>query len=580
MIKFNIKIYFFSVSCVNLNNMWCIYLTMSDSPIIDLDQDYAILNTNVTVGKSYKSRGWALSVKDIHEWIPVEEFEHDCKLIINNIRSDAVIRFNPRLFYESDELSLYLKELYDNGDNRSKIPMKIKIHKNNLFNNIYNVEKHTHLKNIETRLRVGKSYSSGGWQLSKDVVAQLFPVDQYDEIYSISINNIESNAKLNLQFRLFYKGNQLSEYLEELYHKDANERIPAKIIFEEGFNENEEIISTENENLDNPVKENDGDCICSSCGKNYSNIHPTTNNFLGFCPDCLEKIIALDEFKKIKESSLSNFVKKEFLEEKFGEDYNQIWDLLIKYHFLVKFGDLFKLTGNEDIELNYSKYLLECSASDNTRNIASKKRNRDKILELIDGDEEYENKVCTVCGSILKDSEIEKCGSCKDKSLACEYLKRFVTRVSYNKSFSERNLIKMEIPSLEVDLIINKLLNYDLILGESDGFYKLNNVNYLNDFINKYADSPYGLQTNNPNNDSDVLIISKSDLTSEDRIDALIKWNKYRKHVQFKKIQYEFTSVKFLNDGLFMYSKGFSTSYEAKREAINYLINMILIKMI
>lgn len=553
---------------------------MSDSPIIDLDQDYVILNTNVTVGRSYKSKGWALSIKDIHDWIPVEEFEHDCKLIINDICSDAIIRFNPRLFYESDELSLYLKELYDKGDNRNKIPMKIKIHKSNLFNNISNIEKYTHLKNFETRLRVGKSYSSGGWQLSKDVVAQLFPVDQYDEIYSIFINSIESNAKLNLQFRLFYKNNELREYLEELYHKDANERILAKIILADDFYENEEIIFNENETLDAPIQENDGDCICIACGKNYSNNHPTTNNLSDFCPDCLEKIIALDEFKKIKDVSLSKFVKKEFIEEKFGEDSDQIWNLLIKYDFLVEFGDLFKLNGNEDIELNYSKYLPDDSASDNIMNTASRKRNRDRILEFLDETEEDENKVCTVCGSILNDLEIEKCDSCKDKSLACDYLKRFVTRVPYKKSFSERKLIQMEIPSLEVDMIIDKLLNYDLIIDESDGFYKLNKVNYLNDFINKYADLPYELKTNNPNEDSDVLLVSKYDLTSEDRIDTLIKWNNYRKYVQFKRGQYEFMSVKFLQDGSFMYSKGFSTSYEAKREAINYLNALGLIRVV
>ena len=93
---------------------------MSNSPVMDSDQDYVIINTKVTVGKSYSSRGWALSRKDIHDWIPVEEFKRNCKVFINGICSDAILRFNPRLFYESDDLSFYLKELYDKGCYKNK----------------------------------------------------------------------------------------------------------------------------------------------------------------------------------------------------------------------------------------------------------------------------------------------------------------------------------------------------------------------------------------------------------------------------------------------------------------------------
>ena len=71
---------------------------MSDSPIRDFDQDHVIITTEVTVGKSYSSRGWALSRTDIHDWVPAEEFERDCKVIIDDISSEAVLRFNPRLF--------------------------------------------------------------------------------------------------------------------------------------------------------------------------------------------------------------------------------------------------------------------------------------------------------------------------------------------------------------------------------------------------------------------------------------------------------------------------------------------------
>lgn len=115
---------------------------MSNSLITDFDQNTSIINTKVTVGKSYKSKGWALSREDIHDWIPVEKFERECKVIINDICSDATLRFNPRLFYESDDLSFYLKELYDKGCSKHKIPMKIKVPKSNFYKNMSNMDKY------------------------------------------------------------------------------------------------------------------------------------------------------------------------------------------------------------------------------------------------------------------------------------------------------------------------------------------------------------------------------------------------------------------------------------------------------
>ena len=551
---------------------------MSNSPIMDLDQNHVIINTKVTVGKSYSSRGWALSRKDIHDWIPVEEFERNCKVFIDGICSDAILRFNPRLFYESDDLSFYLKELYDKGCSKNQIPMKIKVNKCNLYKNMPPLDKYLNVKFIDTNLRVGKSYSSGGWQLSREVVSEIFPLEEYGEVYSIFINDIESNAKLNTQFRLFYKSNELSKYLEDLYYENANEKIPARIIFECTSNSgNEEEVIVEDEK----ASESSGDCICTICGGNYdeNDLLNVDSNFSGFCPLCLEKILALDSYNKIKESSLSKFVKKEFIKEKFDSNFTQIWDSLIKFNFITPFGDLFKLNDNEDIEKTYSKYL---SVPMDNEHI-SKKRNKSKILDFIneDEDEDEKDEVCSVCGNALSESEIEKCDDCKDKSLASEYLKRIVTKVPYEKSFSRIDLKGSGISRLDFDLIIEKLLTYGLISSESDYVYKLNNVNYLNDFVSKYADTPYKLQINYVNDDdSNVLSVSKKDLASEERIDSLIKWKNYSDYVSFKKGQYEFIAVQFKHEGNFLYSKPFGTSYEAKIEAIHYLNSLGLIELV
>ena len=553
---------------------------MSDSLIVDFDQDYVILNTSVTVGKSYKSKGWALSRKDIHDWIPVEIFERDCKLIIGNFSSDAVLRFNPRLFYKNDELAIYLKELYDKGCYKSKIPMQIKINKKNLFYNVEGIEKYFNIDYIDTQLLVGKSYKSKGWQLSKDVVSKIFPLENYADNYLIYINDIESIAQLNTQFRIFYNNNELSDYLEELYYKNAQEKISAKIVFEDNSCFNDWGSNKIDESRDNNCFDNINTNSCVICGENYnfkSDFPMGDSDSPYYCPDCVKKLYVLENYFNLKNSSLSKFIKKEHVKDQFGVDFNRIWDLLLEYEFLIPFGDLFKLNGNEFIENSYSKYLNNANL---TYNSNIKERNRNKILELVSDEENKEKRLCDSCGVVLTNFETDKCELCMDKSFATEYLHDIVTQVPYGKSFSKEDIISLGVDSLKADLYIEKLIKYRLLISIFDNNYKLNNVTFLNKFIGKYSNSPYGLEIDRVMDDSDVLEISKDDLSSEIKIDALVKWNNYRDFISFKRTKYGSISVQFKQDGAFLYSKLYPTYYEAKIEAIHYLKSFDKIKLV
>ena len=533
---------------------------------MDSDQDYVFIETKVSIGKSYKSKGWALSREDIHDWIPVEEFERDCQVVINGISSEAIIRFNPRLFYESNELSAYLKEFYDKGLSKEKLPMKIKVNKNNFYSNLSSEHKPS-FNNLDTTLLVGKSYSSKGWQLSHDVVSQLFPVGEYYDEYLISINGIESNANLNCQMRLFYKSDELSNYLEELYHENPRQRVDAKIIFE---NTNQNEKSESNSNICEEETSNEfNQLLCDICDESYSDKNELADNrFPNSCPNCIEKIHALEAYNKIKNESFSNFVKKEFIQDAFISNFNYIWELLIKYEFLVPFGDLFKLNNNELLEKKYSKFL----SNNLNESIPTKRRNRDAFLELIEEQEGIEEKnTCNICGSVLNNNEINKCDICRDKQLATEYLHNVVLRIPYEKNFSKSDFKRFSKDSLNSELILDKLVQYDLVMSDGSMNYKLNDVSFLNEFVNKFSDNPYELQVNYRTEGSDVPCISKNDLYSEEEIDSVIKWKDFWNYISFKKGRYGFVSVQFKRDGKFLYSKGFETSYEAKIEAINYL---------
>ena len=98
-------------------------------------------------------------------------------------------------------------------------------------------------------------------------------------------------------------------------------------------------------------------------------------------------------------------------------------------------------------------------------NISSKKRNRDKILELIGKEEETNDEnVCIVCGKTLSSDEYEKCESCSDKQLATEYLHDIVDLVPYGENFSKLEFMGSNMGSLNAELVLNKLVQYELLL--------------------------------------------------------------------------------------------------------------------
>ena len=63
-------------------------------------------------------------------------------------------------------------------------------------------------------------------------------------------------------------------------------------------------------------------------------------------------------------------------------------------------------------------------------------------------------------------------------------------------------------------------------------------------------------------------------------MDEIIRWADFYDYVVFKKNKYEYVSVQFKNNGTFMYSKGYGTSYEAKIDVINYLKSLGKIKIL
>ena len=94
---------------------------------------------------------------------------------------------------------------------------------------------------IVTSVKVGKSFSSGGWSLSSKDIQELVPSDKYEGDLKIVVDGIPANGKLNVNTRIFFKSNSLQNHLKDLYDEDPNQKIDLVIKQDNDNRDNEEF---------------------------------------------------------------------------------------------------------------------------------------------------------------------------------------------------------------------------------------------------------------------------------------------------------------------------------------------------
>lgn len=569
------------------------------------------ISSKVKVGRSFSSKGWALNRKDFFDFIPVEKFEGLCEIQIGNLVFEAKINFNPRLFYESADLENHLEKLYLNGMKDIKVPLIIYFSEDKLFKNVDSKYEDTFLNQVDTSLRVGKSFKSKGWQLSKDVVSRFIPIKEYGGKYDILVDNIPAKAKLNLQLRLFYKSNELSNYLKELYKIDPKQKIDVTIKLKDSFKDygldgiskektvlaldsvsfikHEEVNSYVNEFiLDSTVEDNvnnqedniissnftlDDTNTCNICSNILTSIDDSilknvSIDFPEVCESCLKKIVALNSYYKLKKEYGSSFIRKELANEIWdGENFEYYWDLLGNYNFLKPLGDLFQLSLNPKIEEEYGTLISSLNNDEGDINSTSTWHEvDDEYIAQAENSSDNENikNYCVICGKTI-DEGLDKCDDCLDKSFAIDYLKRLLPIVSPYSNFNKSYLYEQGFSNLDIELITIKLEKYGLIQRVDEDSYKLNDLSFLNQFLKDCKYDEGELEFSMGKN-----VITKDAFSSEEKLDKAIVWKRFKHLVEFIRrnegylLQYKF-------NGQVANMKFFSSSYEAKLAAIQYL---------
>ena len=99
-------------------------------------------------------------------------------------------------------------------------------------------------KVLSTEVRVGKSSTSGGWSISRKVMAELIPIlDLEKEKHNIVVDGIEDNgAKFNLNTRLFFSSDEIKKHLANLRKEDPDQKINLEIKFNKTIDSDYAII--------------------------------------------------------------------------------------------------------------------------------------------------------------------------------------------------------------------------------------------------------------------------------------------------------------------------------------------------
>ncbi|WP_405265080.1 hypothetical protein [Methanobrevibacter sp.] len=304
---------------------------MSRKVLDEKECDYSI-HTHVHLGKTKDDvpGGWALNLMDIREFIPVLRYEFECYIQINGIISPCRVRINPRLFYSGVSLKNYLRE-QRKLDKERLLPLELKFNKKDLDKFLNDFDKED-LDYIDTKLSVGKSYSSKGWGLSKDVVSKIFPVDAYNYMFPVYIDGIPAETRINLQTRLFYSSKELSEELERLNKIDPKQKVDARIIL------NENYLKL----LKSFKKGHYSDYNCVICGTPLDKDSKSNK-----CFDCLDKELTVLKLKKILEffNPLETFYEEDLLE--LGYTKGQIKIFVYKFEK----NDLITINWDESFQL-------------------------------------------------------------------------------------------------------------------------------------------------------------------------------------------------------------------------------------
>lgn len=168
-----------------------------------------VLDFPVTVGKSFKNRGWAITRGYLEDLVPFSQYEKKCDVLINGNLVHGKINIHTRLFYfKNDELSNYLEKLYNiDPKTQTRINFVLDHGKYNILNNIGG-------NTLSFKTKFSKSFKSGLFAIPRSISKNIIPILPYESNCSFLVHDIPVQGKFNLEFRYKFSDKSIISFLE------------------------------------------------------------------------------------------------------------------------------------------------------------------------------------------------------------------------------------------------------------------------------------------------------------------------------------------------------------------------------
>ncbi len=190
-----------------------------NSDNIDLDDEGFFTLKVKTNYSSWENKGWTLGKEEISNVIPINECSAKFDMEVDNIPAKGDIKVLAQLYYDSDEIKDYFKELYGQNPNGWA---DLKISCDDLKNFIQKDYIEPSGKILLKQKSNKSAYEERQWFVNKNIF-EYYPFDSGYFNCNVIVNGIKSTAKIRCVPKLtFKKNNQLQEYLRENDGKEVN----------------------------------------------------------------------------------------------------------------------------------------------------------------------------------------------------------------------------------------------------------------------------------------------------------------------------------------------------------------------
>lgn len=210
----------FNSTILDYSNSRTTYL--EDKEVFDDESFY--LSFPVTVGKSYKNKGWAVKRSYLDSFVPKIPYEKECTIFVEGIEIKGKLNIHTRLFYFTNEkLSSYLEKLFlIDPKTQAKIDLELS-HGNYTL-------KDSEEDFITFTTTFSKSFKNGMFAMPRKLSKEILPILPYEEECIFSVGDVDASGKFNLEFRFLFNSDSIIPKLTSM--KEDGEEIKVVLLLD------------------------------------------------------------------------------------------------------------------------------------------------------------------------------------------------------------------------------------------------------------------------------------------------------------------------------------------------------------